>query len=61
MHEDTNKNFAEEENDGELTVFDEAISLLERLEKKFMLEIHDSIFSEVKAKSWPYCNEKSVF
>ncbi|XP_058796896.1 RAD50-interacting protein 1 [Phymastichus coffea] len=57
MHESI-ENFVMEENEGEITVFDEAISLLERLEKKLLSEIYDSIFSEIKAKSWIYSNEK---
>ena len=58
MHEEEITDFFVEENETDVTVFDEAISLLNRLERNIMSEINDSIFSEIKSMSRPYCNEK---
>ncbi|XP_014206211.1 RAD50-interacting protein 1 [Copidosoma floridanum] len=52
----SNTSIEENENDG--TVFDEAISLLKRIEKKLMTEIGDVLFMEIKSKSRLYCNDK---
>jgi hypothetical protein len=58
MHDDIFTESLIEDNKQNLTVFDEAVSLLQRLEKKLMIEIGDSIFVEITSKSKPYCNEK---
>lgn len=58
MHEDDFSDSFVEDSEKEITVFDEVISLLQRLEKKLMTEIGDFVFMEIKAKSRPYCNEK---
>ena len=50
-----------EENDSDLSVFDEEISLLQRLKKKLVREIDDSVFMDVKSKSKQFCNEKYYF
>ncbi|KAJ8680451.1 hypothetical protein QAD02_016238 [Eretmocerus hayati] len=55
---ENSSNSLPEESDKDVTVFDEAISLLKRLERKLIVEIEDSVFAEVKAKSRSYCNEK---
>ncbi|OXU27588.1 hypothetical protein TSAR_000182 [Trichomalopsis sarcophagae] len=58
MHEDDFTDSFIEDSEKEITVFDEVISLLQRLENKLMTEIGDFVFMEIKAKSRPYCNEK---
>ena len=40
------------------TVFDDAIALLQRLEKKLVTEISDSVTLDVKAKSRSYRTDK---
>lgn len=40
------------------SVFDEAVALLRRLEKKLINEISDSVSLDVKAKSRPYRTDK---
>lgn len=57
MHEDF-YSYTLEENSKNLTVFDEALSLMRRLEKNVMKEINDFIFMEIKAKSKFYCNDR---
>ncbi|XP_011502922.1 PREDICTED: RAD50-interacting protein 1 [Ceratosolen solmsi marchali] len=58
MHDDAFTKPLVDDNEHNLTVFDEVISLLQRLEKKLMIEIGDSVFAEITAKSKLYCNEK---
>lgn len=57
MHEEFYQYYLED-NSKNLTVFDEAISLMQRLEKNVMKEINDFIFTEIKSKSRSYCNDR---
>lgn len=40
------------------TVFDDAVDLLQKLERKLLNEIVDSIILDVKAKSRPYRTDR---
>lgn len=57
MHEEFYQYSLRDDNKN-LTVFDEALSLMQRLEKNVMKEISDFIFMEIKSKSRLYCNDR---
>ncbi|XP_043478582.1 RAD50-interacting protein 1 [Leptopilina heterotoma] len=55
---DIGENIFEDVTEEHGTVFDDAIALLQRLEKKLVTEISDSVALDVKAKSRPYRTDK---